>query len=70
MQIAKALGIRQRDVIALVGAGGKSTLMFRLAGEFCRRRIPSRHDHHHPAGVDPADLGACLPRLRDTSEPS
>src|SRR4030067_2624843 len=28
-----ALGLREREVISLVGAGGKTTLMFRLARE-------------------------------------
>lgn len=31
--LAEALGIKARDVISLVGAGGKTTLMFRLAKE-------------------------------------
>ena len=33
MQICEALGLGPRQVIALVGAGGKTTLMFRLAAE-------------------------------------
>jgi probable selenium-dependent hydroxylase accessory protein YqeC len=33
MQIIEALGLQPRQTIALVGAGGKTTLMFRLAGE-------------------------------------
>ncbi len=32
-----ALGIEAREVISLVGAGGKTTLMFRLAKELCLR---------------------------------
>ncbi len=31
--LAEALGIKEREVISLVGAGGKTTLMFRLAKE-------------------------------------
>jgi len=31
--LTKALGIKAREVISLVGAGGKTTLMFRLANE-------------------------------------
>ncbi len=31
--IAQALGLKKREVISLVGAGGKTTLMFRLARE-------------------------------------
>ena len=33
MTLAEALGMRWDDVVALVGGGGKSTAMFRLAGE-------------------------------------
>jgi molybdenum cofactor cytidylyltransferase len=33
MLISRGLRIRRHDMIALVGAGGKTTLMFRLAGE-------------------------------------
>jgi probable selenium-dependent hydroxylase accessory protein YqeC len=33
--LAEALGIQAREVISLVGAGGKTTLMFRLAQELC-----------------------------------
>ncbi|TKJ29851.1 MAG: molybdenum cofactor cytidylyltransferase [Chloroflexi bacterium B3_Chlor] len=33
MRLSKAIGIGRGDVVALVGAGGKSTAMFRLAGE-------------------------------------
>lgn len=35
MLLPKALRWRHRDVIALVGAGGKTTLMFRLAQDLC-----------------------------------
>ncbi len=35
--LTKALGIKPREVISLVGAGGKTTLMFRLAEEFLLR---------------------------------
>ena len=35
--LAEALGIKARDVISLVGAGGKTTLMFRLAKELLLR---------------------------------
>jgi probable selenium-dependent hydroxylase accessory protein YqeC len=35
--LTEALGIRARDVISLVGAGGKTTLMFRLAKELLLR---------------------------------
>ncbi len=31
--LSEALGIQSREVISLVGAGGKTTLMFRLAKE-------------------------------------
>ncbi len=31
--LAEALGLKEREVISLVGAGGKTTLMFRLAKE-------------------------------------
>lgn len=31
--LARSLGLRERDVISIVGAGGKTTLMFRLAKE-------------------------------------
>ncbi len=34
--LAEALGIKTREVISLVGAGGKTTLMFRLAKELLR----------------------------------
>jgi probable selenium-dependent hydroxylase accessory protein YqeC len=33
MEISKALGLQEREVISLVGGGGKTTLMFRLAKE-------------------------------------
>jgi probable selenium-dependent hydroxylase accessory protein YqeC len=33
--LADSLGLKTRDLISLVGAGGKTTLMFRLAGELC-----------------------------------
>jgi molybdenum cofactor cytidylyltransferase len=33
MHLSRALRVRPKDVIVLVGAGGKTTLMFRLAGE-------------------------------------
>jgi probable selenium-dependent hydroxylase accessory protein YqeC len=33
MEISKALGFREREIISLVGGGGKTTLMFRLAKE-------------------------------------
>lgn len=33
MTLAGQLGVRQRELIALVGGGGKSTLMFRLGAE-------------------------------------
>lgn len=31
--LSDSLGLKEREVISLVGAGGKTTLMFRLAGE-------------------------------------
>lgn len=39
--LAEALGVTAREVISLVGAGGKTTLMFRLAGElqFAGRKV-------------------------------
>ena len=39
--LIEALGIRAREVISLVGAGGKTTLMFRLAKELflCGRNV-------------------------------
>jgi len=33
MQLTEALGLRSRETIAFVGGGGKTTAMFRLAGE-------------------------------------
>ena len=33
MQLSRALRIRPREVVVLVGGGGKTTLMFRLADE-------------------------------------
>ena len=33
MQLSRALRIRPKDVVVLVGGGGKTTLMFRLADE-------------------------------------
>ena len=35
--VSDLLEIEPGDVLALVGAGGKTTLMFRLAGELCSR---------------------------------
>lgn len=35
MTLAEALGVVDGDVVALVGAGGKTTAMFRLAKELC-----------------------------------
>jgi len=35
--LTEALGIKARDVVSLVGAGGKTTLMFRLAKELLLR---------------------------------
>jgi probable selenium-dependent hydroxylase accessory protein YqeC len=35
--LAEALGLAERDLISLVGAGGKTTLMFRLAKELANR---------------------------------
>ncbi len=34
--LVESLGLREREVISLVGAGGKTTLMFRLAKELAR----------------------------------
>ncbi len=36
--LADALGLKKRDVISLTGAGGKTTLMFRLAGELLLKK--------------------------------
>jgi molybdenum cofactor cytidylyltransferase len=36
MQLSQALRVRPKDVIAFVGAGGKTTAMFRLADELAR----------------------------------
>jgi len=33
MKISQALGLKEREIISLVGGGGKTTLMFRLAEE-------------------------------------
>ncbi len=33
MRLREAFGLNRQDVVALVGAGGKTTLMYRLAGE-------------------------------------
>ena len=33
MRLSKALEVNRGDVVSLVGAGGKTTAMFRLAGE-------------------------------------
>jgi molybdenum cofactor cytidylyltransferase len=33
MQLTEALGLRSRETVAFVGGGGKTTAMFRLAGE-------------------------------------
>lgn len=38
MKVIEALGLQEREVISLVGGGGKTTLMFRLSEE-----IPDRH---------------------------
>jgi len=35
--LTEALGLKEREVISLVGAGGKTTLMFRLAEEMVHR---------------------------------
>jgi probable selenium-dependent hydroxylase accessory protein YqeC len=39
--LTEALGVKEREVISLVGAGGKTTLMFRLAKELstCGKRV-------------------------------
>jgi probable selenium-dependent hydroxylase accessory protein YqeC len=39
--LKEALGLAQRELISLVGGGGKTTLMFRLAGELslCGKRV-------------------------------
>ncbi len=33
MELARALRLEDHEVVALAGGGGKTTLMFRLAGE-------------------------------------
>lgn len=33
--LAEAMGLKKRELISLVGAGGKTTLMYRLAKELC-----------------------------------
>lgn len=38
--LAEALGIRAGDVVAFTGAGGKTTAMFRCAGEVLGRGVP------------------------------
>ncbi|HXH22067.1 MAG TPA: selenium cofactor biosynthesis protein YqeC [Dehalococcoidia bacterium] len=37
MDLTEALGVRPRDVVALVGGGGKTTAMYRLCGEAAGR---------------------------------
>jgi molybdenum cofactor cytidylyltransferase len=61
MNLAQALEVRQRDVVAFVGAGGKTRAMFRLAGELMREgwrvvtttttRVPQGDLHHAPQRV-------------------
>jgi probable selenium-dependent hydroxylase accessory protein YqeC len=34
-ELSESLGLKKREVISLTGAGGKTTLMFRLAKELC-----------------------------------
>ena len=38
MNISRAMGLQEREIISLVGGGGKTTLMFRLAGELALQR--------------------------------
>ncbi|HPZ43140.1 MAG TPA: selenium cofactor biosynthesis protein YqeC [Bacillota bacterium] len=38
MKISRAMGLQEREIISLVGGGGKTTLMFRLAGELALQK--------------------------------
>ena len=42
--LTEALGIKAKEVISLVGAGGKTTLMFRLARELSLRGKKGGHN--------------------------
>ena len=44
--LSESLGLGKREVISLVGAGGKTTLMFRLAKELVLERKAGRHNHN------------------------
>ena len=48
--ILRALGITRGDVVAVAGAGGKTTLVYRLAREARVLRPHRPRDHHHAHG--------------------
>lgn len=60
MDLADALRIRQGDVIAIVGGGGKTTAMYRLGVELARRNAPvllsGTTRFTQPEGGDPPHL--------------
>jgi len=79
MRLREAFAIRRKEVVALVGAGGKTTLMYRLAGELAaagwRVVVTTTTRLREPAaGQVPAlllaanadDLLRCLPDLLST----
>ncbi len=45
-----AWGLANRELVAFTGAGGKSTLMLRLADELVGIGKPGAGDHHHQNG--------------------
>ncbi len=61
--LIESLGLGKREMISLVGAGGKTTLMFRLAKELVHRGEKGRHNHNDQ---DPGTLsgGVSLPFCR------
>jgi molybdenum cofactor cytidylyltransferase len=74
--LAKALRVERGDVVSFVGGGGKTTSMFRLAGELSAEgfrvvtatttRIADTQTRLSPAYITPDDLdslGTCLDRF-------
>ena len=66
--LVDALGVKRDEVVALVGGGGKSAAMFRLAREVAEGGRARDHDHHH-AHLRRPDRAGARARPRRGGEP-
>ena len=70
MDLVKRLRLSKKNKIALVGSGGKTTLMFRLANEYKDRVILSTTTHLALDQLDQVDIHYSVKSINDLPDPN